>query len=264
LESVSDDLALSEAEQILQHILHCSRTDLYLRPNASLSKEKQEYLNAIVQRRILHEPLPYIFKKAYFHSLELYVDNAVLIPRPDTEIIVETVLKREKEDRCLFLDLGTGSGAISAVLTKERHRWRGIGSDISREALRVARRNCPGAVSLVNTDRVAAFKPLHFFDFIVSNPPYISGPEMEKLDASVKDFEPSLALYGGADGLDFYRFLAQHAPPYLKPQGRLYCEIGADQGGPLGGIFKSPPWRDVVILPDLAGRSRVCVCSLRA
>jgi release factor glutamine methyltransferase len=260
---VSGESAQSEAELILEHVFNCSRSDLYLSKKNTVTDDIQKKINTIVSRCKLHEPLPYIFNKTYFHSMEFYVDPSVLIPRPDTEILVETILENEKNKDCFFIDIGTGSGAIAAILLKKNRFWKSIGSDISINALRIAKRNCPRDVYFLNADMFAAFKPLHCFDFIVCNPPYITKSEMQDLDLSVKNFEPEIALLGGEDGLDFYRIIAKNAGHFLKPHGRLYCEIGFAQAKQVTEIFKSAGLKDIKILPDLAGRPRVVKCNIQ-
>jgi release factor glutamine methyltransferase len=257
--SVSGEFALSDAERILMQILQFSRSDLYLSSKESISKEKLDEINVIVERRKHHEPLPYIFNTAYFHSMEIFVDRSVLIPRPDTEILVETILKSEKQPDCFFLDMGIGSGAISAILAKENPHWKGIGADISQAALCIAKKNCPDTISLLNADALSAFKTARF-DFIVSNPPYVSAKEMKELDESVSRFEPAVALLGGEDGLKFYRILAENAKEHLKAGGRLYCEIGNTQKDAVTELLAAGCWKDIRVMNDLAGRPRVCVC----
>lgn len=252
---------MTEAELILQHVLNCSRSELYLERNNLLFSELQTRISIVLERRKLHEPLPHIFGKAYFHSREFIVDKNVLIPRPDTEILVETILENEKRSSCKFLEIGVGSGAISAILVQECPEWQCIGTDISFQAIVIAKQNCPINVHLVCADMFSSIKPLGLFDFIVSNPPYISDSEMSGLDTGVKDFEPVKALYGGKDGLDFYRVLAGKAENFLKPGGRLYCEIGYDQGVSAREIFDTQGWKDINVFKDLAGRSRVIRCN---
>ncbi len=261
LAEVSGESALAESELILQHVLNCSRSELYIHRKTIITSALQRKLEQILKRRELHEPLPYIFRKVYFHSREFIIDQKVLIPRPDTEILVETVLESEKNDRCRFLEIGVGSGAVSAILIQERPQWHCTGTDISIQALRIAQKNCPKNVTMVCADLFSSLKPRQLFDFIVSNPPYISESEMPGLDSSVKDFEPATALYGGKDGLDFYRAFASMAMGFLKPGGRLYCEIGYNQGDSVITVFSTPGWKNIKVLKDLAGRPRVAVCS---
>jgi release factor glutamine methyltransferase len=259
---LAGESALSEAEMILQHVLNCSRSELYLQNNYLIPKELQDTIDQILQRRKRNEPLPYIFEKAYFHSKEFFVNKDVLIPRPDTEIIVETVLDSEIKTICRFLEIGIGSGAVSSILLREHPEWKCVGTDISFSALHVAQKNCPGNACLACIDLFSSIKPNGLFDFIVSNPPYISESEMAGLDTGVKDFEPTVALAGGKDGLDFYRVFASQAKHLLNPDGRLYCEIGYSQGDSAVGIFSDLGWKNIKIINDLAGRPRVVKCNL--
>jgi release factor glutamine methyltransferase len=259
LSRVAGESALFEAELILQHVLHYSRSQLYLRRKDIIAKELSDIVNGILERRIRHEPLPYILGTAYFHSREFLVNKEVLIPRPDTEILVETILESEKEHISKFLEIGVGSGAISAILLQEHPDWQCIGTDISFSALRIAKKNCLNKIHLLCSDLFTAIKPVRLFDFIVSNPPYIGKYEIAELDAGVKDFEPMTALLGGKDGLDFYRAFALQAMHFLKPEGKLYCEIGYLQKDSVINIFSSQGWKDVKVVDDLAGRPRVVV-----
>jgi release factor glutamine methyltransferase len=254
--------SLFEAELILQHLLNFSRSQLYLRRNEPISKELQDAIGKIIVRRNRHEPLPYIIGSTYFHSREFLVNKYALIPRPDTEILVETVLETEKKHERSFLEIGVGSGIISSILLQERPAWRCIGTDISFSALRVARLNSLCKIPLLCADLFSSLKPHGQFDFIVSNPPYISKTEMMELDSSVKDFEPYVALYGGVDGLDFYRTFASQAKNFLKPKGRMYCEIGYLQGSSVQDIFSGTGWKNVKVIHDLGQRWRVVLCSL--
>ncbi len=261
LEQIAHEGALTEAEFILQNIFQCTRNSLYIsHHNILISRDQQELIDVILEKRKRHEPLPYILGKTFFHSKEFLVNRNVLIPRPETEVLVETVLEREKKNDCFFLDIGIGSGAVAASVILKNPRWRCIGIDVSSDALQVAKTNCPGNAFLVASDLFSSIKPGLFFDFIVSNPPYISESEMAGLDESVKNFEPKVALYGGIDGLDFYRKFALMASNYLKPGGALYCEIGFSQGDSVRIIFSTHGWKDITINNDLAGRPRVLRC----
>jgi release factor glutamine methyltransferase len=256
---ISGEYSLSEAERILQHVLNCSRSDLYLTKNRLVNDKNSEWIKEIIHRKKRNEPLPYILNKAYFHSLEFYVDRNTLIPRPDTEILIETILDNEKSGRVSFLDMGTGSGAIAAILVDKNPSWFAVASDISISALKVAKKNS-GGILLINADELTAFKPVQCFDFIVSNPPYISDEEMNDLDPDVKNFEPYSALYGGIDGLDFYRIIAKKSIDILKPQGRIYCETGFSQAQNVKSIFAESGFIDIKTIQDLGGRDRVIMC----
>jgi release factor glutamine methyltransferase len=261
LMDIAKESALYEAELILQHVMHCSRSQLYLMRNDLLLNKLRNDLKTILERRKHHEPLPYILGTAYFHSKEFIVNRNVLIPRPDTEVLVETILTSEKKRNCFFLEIGIGSGAISAILLQEHPDWQCIGTDISVSALHVAGRNCAGNIRRVCSDLFSSMKPKPYFDFIVSNPPYISESEMAKLDAGVKDFEPAIALDGGKDGLNFYRAFASQAKSYLKPEARLYCEIGYAQKDSVVKIFSARGWKGIKVSNDLAGRPRAVRCN---
>lgn len=258
---IANESALYEAELILQHVMHCSRSQLYLGRNGLLLNKLRNEIELILERRKHHEPLPYILGTAYFHTKEFIVNRNVLIPRPDTEVLVETVLTSEKKRNCFFLEIGIGSGAISAILLQEHPDWQCIGTDISVSALHVAGRNCAGNFHLTCSDLFSSMKPQTYFDFIVSNPPYISESEMARLDAGVKNFEPAIALDGGKDGLNFYRAFASQAGNYLKPGARLYCEIGYLQKESVLMIFSSRGWKGIKVFNDLAGRPRSVMCN---
>jgi len=259
LKKVSGDAATYEAEQILQHVLHCTRTGLYTSFNNMVSHEQHEQILAMVNRCMHNEPLSYVLGSVYFHSKEFIVTPDVLIPRPDTEVLVETVLNYERAQQCFFADIGIGSGAIAASIIMQRPQWTAVGVDSSIAALKIAHMNCSAQVNQCAADALSAFKPGTLFDFLVSNPPYISETEKQELDASVLDFEPHSALFDNADGLTFYRLFAQQAKTYLKPGGSIYCEIGYLQGRDVTSLFTQHGWADVTILPDLAGRDRVIV-----
>jgi release factor glutamine methyltransferase len=262
LQPIAGECSLNEAEIILEHAMHCSRSDLYVMAGRVISEDQRHEIDAVVKRRLTHEPLPYILGAVHFHSKEFIVSNAVLIPRPDTEVLVEKVLEMEPEGPCSFLDVGIGSGAIAESLASRRRLWNGIGLDISEMALKIARTNCSVQIGLVCGDLFSTLKKERHFDFIVSNPPYISETEMAELDQSVKGFEPICALYGGKDGLDFYRTLAEKSKDFLKKGGRIYCETGYAQGQTVRAVFSDNRWKNILQFPDLAGRPRVIVAYL--
>jgi release factor glutamine methyltransferase len=251
-------LAYSYAERILMHVLSCSRTSLYLQKNQTVTTRQYEAITAITSRCVAHEPLEYILGKAYFYDRFFFISPEVLIPRPDTEVLVEQVLAHEKETSRFFAEVGIGSGIISCILTEKNPGWCCVGIDRSGEALAVSAANrTTGQIFLLQSDALATIKTVHRFDFIVSNPPYIPSGEIGRLDVSVRDFEPRCALDGGSDGLEFYRSFAEYAPNVLKPGGRLYCEIGYDQMDAVAGLFAGDIWEKPLFYRDLAGHSRV-------
>lgn len=257
LAPVAGDGARHEAEQMLQQALGCSRSDLILAGSTLLMPALSSAIEGMTERRLVGEPLAYILGAAYFHSRSIAVTPDVLIPRPDTEVLIETIVAGETDGPERFCDLGTGSGCILSVLLGVRPTWRGIGIDISIDALTVAQENCPTFTSLMCADMFEALKAGQLLDFVVSNPPYVTWKELADLDPQVRDFEPHVALDGGPDGLRFYRTIAQRAPAVLKSGGRVYCEIGSEQGHSVPDVFTSHKWCNVNMIRDLAGRPRV-------
>ncbi|NLE00182.1 MAG: peptide chain release factor N(5)-glutamine methyltransferase [Fibrobacter sp.] len=256
------DFARPQAEEILLYILKCSRSELYSNKDRILTDNQTVILESILSQRLNGKPLQYILGSTFFYSREFRISQHVLIPRPDTEILVEQVLSNEQCSSCFFADIGTGSGIIACILTEERKGWHGVGIDISIKALEVARGNMIVPFSLVCADLLSAFKPLRQFDFLVSNPPYIAHNQINSLDPEVLDYEPALALFGGDDGLGFYRKLSNDAKGVLKPGGRIYCEIGYDQGSTSSEIFMNAGWSEVKITADYGRNPRVLEAKL--
>jgi release factor glutamine methyltransferase len=257
LRPAAGDCSRAEAERILEFLLGCSRSTLYFAAPQPLPSVTDKRIEAIVERRLTEEPLAYILGAAYFFNREFTVTPDVLIPRPDTETLVEEVLLHEPPLPLRFLDLGTGSGCIAAVLAAGRPSWKGVAADVSAPALRVARRNLAGSVPLLCGDGCAPLRTAGAFDLIVCNPPYIPRAQLAALPRSVRSFEPRAALDGGIDGHDFHRYLAAAAPPLLKEGGRIYCEIGYDQRDSALRIFEAGGWRGLTVKSDLGGRPRV-------
>jgi release factor glutamine methyltransferase len=258
-------LADNEAVLIIEQSLGITKERLYLDGSIRINNDDIDRINTIVERRQSGEPLQYIFGKAYFYNREFFVNNDVLIPRPDTEILVDTVINTEKKRPAAFIDIGTGSGILAAVLTAHCPDWTAVAIDISFNALQTASRNINSHnlsnIHLICSDMLNAIKPEKRFDFIVSNPPYISSPQMKTLDKSVVNYEPRIALSGGDDGLDYYRIISSRAKMYLKDTGRIYIEIGFDQGESVPDILNNDGWKDVSVIKDLAGRDRVAVAT---
>lgn len=249
--------AIAQSEEILEFFLKCSRTDLYIKSDKPIPPDIIPEIDTIVERRLNGEPLQYILGKAFFYSRDFIITPEVLIPRPDTEILVEQVFKFEKGRNKYFIDIGTGSGIIASILTDYNPDWKGIAVDISYKSLLVARQNIKNHVYLLCCNMLTPLKEQYRFDFIVSNPPYISADELETLDREVKDFEPHRALFGGTDGLDFYRLLAERAKNFLKPNGAIYCEIGYNQETDVVRLFSNNNWKEIRCIKDLGGNSRV-------
>ncbi len=258
------------AELLLARSLHLSREGLYMRLYDQLEEQDKEVLEKLMQRRISGEPLQYILEQQEFWSLDFRVDPRVLIPRPETELLVEQsllILSEISSKRIpSVLEIGTGSGAIAIALTKELKNIFLVATDISTEALVLAKENARAAgmrqrIHFVNGDLFSPFHPPKErapFDLIVSNPPYIIRRKIDTLAKEVKDHEPRVALDGGEDGLAFYRRIIPEADIYLREGGWLLLEVALGQGEDVsemiegGGSFLRPE-----TIPDLSGIGRV-------
>ncbi len=257
LEPVALDLAQREAECIIEHVCNIPRKKLYTQKELLIDKNSINIIDTLLNKRLTGMPLAYALGEGYFYSQQFYLSPEVLIPRPDTETIIEAILEQEPSQKQLFLDICTGSGNIATVLCRERPTWSAFACDISMASLKIAKKNCPFSVRLFCGDMITAIHHSTTFDFIVSNPPYLSKAEMTALDPSVSQWEPQQALFGGDDGLAYYRILAQSCQQILKKNGRLYCEIGYNQFESCRDLFVKAGWSDVCLYKDLGGRTRV-------
>lgn len=257
LAPVSGDLAQKEAELIFEEALDIPRSTLYTGFNTSVSSAQCEVIQSITSERLTGSPLAHILGYTFFYENKFAVSKDALIPRPDTESLVRDVLHNETSSFCQFIDIGTGTGNIAESLCVSRPRWQALAVDISELSLRLAKRNCCNRIYLLCCDKLSSIKGRGTFDFIVTNPPYVSIDEMNELDACVIDYEPKVALYGGEDGLDFYRYLATHSKGFLKKDGWIYCEIGYLQDKKCKAIFETAGWQRISISHDLASRPRV-------
>ena len=259
------------AELLLARSLNLSREGLYMRLHDQVEERDKEVLEKLMRRRISGEPLQYILEHQEFWSLDVRVDPRVLIPRPETELLVEqslSILRQFRVSKRIssVLEIGTGSGAIAIALAKELKDLFLVATDISLEALVLAAENARSAevlnqINFVNGD---LFDPLHSlkggapFDLILSNPPYITRDKIDTLAKEVKDHEPRVALDGGEDGLAFYRRIIPEAHFYLREGGWLLLEVALGQSGIVsgmideGGHFLKPE-----SIPDLSGIGRV-------
>lgn len=253
-----------EAELLLGHELKMSRMQLLLDSTRPLGKEELARYRELIARRRGGEPSAYILGKREFYGREFKVDSRVLIPRPDTETLIDIALKRTKA-RSLTgraLDIGTGSGIVAITFARERPTWQVTALDKSPDALELARQNALelGAIwgtRFLVSDLFSALAPSERFELIVSNPPYIPTAELSELAPDIRDFEPRMALDGGSDGLDFYRAIALAAPRYLTQGGVLGVEIGWNQGPAVAELFRSAGFLDVEITKDYGRRDRV-------
>jgi len=248
-----------DAELLLAHILQLDRVGLYLNFERPLNADELDVIRPLVKRRGQREPLQYLIGHTEFWSLPFAVTPAVLIPRADTEILVEEALNRA-EGAGTLLDVGTGSGAIAVSLASELPDWRMIGIDISVDALEVATRNADkngvaGQVQFLRGD--LAELPQQQYDLIVSNPPYIAEAEWDELMPEVRCFEPQQALLAADNGLECYRRLTAQAQSHLNPGGWLLVEIGWRQAAAVMQLFTDAGLQDVFVRDDYAGQPRV-------
>lgn len=249
-----------DAEVLLSHVLNKERIYLYVHFDEPLEASELAAYKAAIKRRVLHEPVAYITGKKEFMGLPFKVSNKVLIPRPDTEILVQSVLEHLPEDKVRIADIGTGSGAIVLSLLAYRNNIFADTVDISAEALAVAKEN---AEDFGVSDRVVflegdLFEPLkESYVAIVSNPPYIPKADMLMLAADVKDYEPEAALFGGEDGLDYYRRLASNVRSYLDNGGFIAVEVGIGEAGAVKDLFTAAGLVRPEIIRDYAGIERV-------
>jgi release factor glutamine methyltransferase len=253
-----------DAELLLAGVLGVRRLDLYLQHDRPLTPEELERFRACVRRRLRHEPLQYILGRAAFRQLELAVDPRVLIPRPETEVLVGAVLAwaAGRPAGGSVLDMGTGSGAIALSLAAEGRFERVVASDVSAGALAVARANASHAglqqrVEFRQGDLFAALRG-EAFDAVVSNPPYVAEHERQGLQPEVRDHEPADALFAGSDGLSVIGELVRQAPAHVLPGGLLALEIGLGQDARVLALVEATgAFCRARVLPDLTGRPRI-------
>jgi release factor glutamine methyltransferase len=255
---------------LLSHILAAPRIKLYTEYDRPLTESQLSQMRSLVQRASEEEPIAYLTGRAHFFHLEFDVTRDVLIPRPDTETLVENVLQTVRHQPGLesprIIDLCTGSGCIAAAIAHHLKSATVVASDISPAAVAMAKKNIErlGLADRVTIEQGDLFEPLmHMvdvqpFDLIVSNPPYIRTADLETLDRSVREYEPLQALDGGLDGLILHRRILDDAPARLVTGGRVFLEIAFDQGDLAREIgMAHPAFDDVRVLKDFGGRDRV-------
>ena len=244
------------------HVLKIDKNILY-RDDPLLTNLELERIKKLIERRETGEPIAYLTNNTGFWNLDLYVNRQVLVPRPETEVLVQNVLEGFNSERISVLDLGTGSGAVGLSLAKDRPDWLVTCSDISLDALKVASINMirnSTNVKLVNTDWLNSFKPNHF-DVIVSNPPYINSSDPRIFSDGLK-YEPLEALVSDSEGLGDIKKIIQQGSKILKDKGCLFLEHGYDQSDKVIDIFKSYGFSSIQSHKDLNGHDRVCVGKL--
>lgn len=259
-----------DARALLGQALRLSRAQLISQSDRLLEAREVAAVSALAARRLRREPVSRILGEKEFWSLSLQVTPDVLVPRPDTETVVEAALDFVtrgglREEALRILDIGTGTGALLLALLRELPKASGIGTDISEAALSVARGNAErnalaSRAQFLASDIAAGVAGP--FDLIVSNPPYIVHADIATLDPEVRDFDPSLALDGGTDGLDVYRAIAAQAPLLLAPGGLLIVELGAGQEAAVRALFTIAGLTAGAARPDLAGIPRALGATL--
>lgn len=266
LRESGNDNPVFEAHALFRHVLSVSATDLVLMHDKKIPKQQETKLLSYLERRLSGEPLQYILGTQEFMSLEFKVTPSVLIPRADTETLVEYVIDLKKNDGFSLLDIGTGTGCIPLSIAAFCPRAFVRGLDISKDAKKLAEENCK---KLMLTSR-ASFElcdilteiPNGKYDIITSNPPYIKTEVIDGLQTEVKDFEPHLALDGGEDGLKFYRRITSIAPKLLTNSGMLVFEIGYDQGKEVSTLMEEN-FKNISVIKDLCGNDRVVIGTLK-
>jgi len=257
LKAAGIEEAALDAWYLLEYATGCTRSQYLLKPEEILSKEQEGKYQVVLGRRAKRIPLQHITGVQEFMGLTFQVNEQVLIPRQDTEILVEEVLRYLKPGMC-FLDLCTGSGCILLSLLHHCPGTKGLGADISNAALQVAGKNQERLglkAKLIQSDLFDGIEGS--FDVIVSNPPYIKREEIGHLMEEVRLHDPILALDGHEDGLYFYRRIIKESPAFLKKGGRILFEIGYDQGEQVSGLLEEQGFCEIEIIKDLAGLNRV-------
>jgi len=255
------------AQWLMTHLAGCSRSELALKLSHRLSAKQQALWDKLVAKRIQRIPLQHIIGTVNFCGLELAVDNSVLVPRPETELLAEAAWSiAAAMDQSVVLDIGTGSGCLAISIALNAKNTIVHALDICPNALKVARSNARshGVSSRITFHQADMRRPLpmrELFDLIVSNPPYIPSGDIETLEVEVCEHDPRLALDGGKDGLDYYRSLTTSCLPCLQRGGRFLLEVGDGQAANVAALIGDQGGRVIEILPDLNKVERIVVAS---
>tara|TARA_B100000700_G_scaffold314071_1_gene400108 strand:- start:2093 stop:2920 length:828 start_codon:yes stop_codon:yes gene_type:complete len=249
-----------DSEVILSNVLNITREKLLIE-EFNISDREIDKFKSLIARRSRSEPIAYIFKKKEFRSVDLFVDNKSLIPRPETELLIDPLNKIFRNKSLFFLDAGLGTGCIAFSILNEISQSRGIGIDVSAQALRNARINLKKFKNRVKIFRksIEEIKNMRF-DLIVSNPPYIAKREINRLSSDIKKFEPRIALDGGNDGLDVIKKVIYKSKNILKSNGILALEIGTGQYLTVKKILKANSFKTKVLIKDFGNNVR-CIFS---
>ena len=250
------------AELLLAHTLSCKRLDLYLSYDRPLNEDEVNIYREFIRRRSKYEPLQYIIGKVEFFGLEFIVNPSVLIPRQETEILVETIINSfKKEDNLKILDIGVGSGNISVSVAKHLHNSKITATDISEQALTTAKNNAEmnsvsEKINFINHN-ILKDDLNEEFDIIVSNPPYISEKEFPELKDELKVYEPKSALTDFSDGLNYFKVISSKAKSLLKNNGKIFFEVGQGQSEDVEKILRENNFKEILIVKDYLKIDRV-------
>ena len=246
---------------VYRSLKNLSFTDFVFALQQEMAEEERQFVEEIYQQLAAHKPAQYIIGQADFYGMKLKVDERVLIPRPETEELVELILTENPEEQIRVLDIGTGSGAIALALAKNRPDWSVTAVDISQDALDLATENAKIQNLQIFLKKSDCFTEIsEKYDIIVSNPPYISREDELEIGLNVLHSEPHLALFADEDGLAIYRRIAEDAKEYLKDGGKIYLEIGYKQGQSVSDLFREHlPEKRVRTLKDQFGQDRMVV-----
>ena len=246
---------------VYRSLKNLSFTDFVFALQQEVTEEEEVFVKGIFQQLAAHKPAQYIIGQADFYGMQLKVDERVLIPRPETEELVELILAENPEANLSVLDIGTGSGAIALALAKNRQDWSVTAADISQDALDLANENAKNQNLQIFLKKSDCFTEIsEKYDIIISNPPYISREDESEVGLNVFHSEPHLALFTDEDGLAIYRRIAEDAKDYLKDGGKIYLEIGYKQGQSVPELFrKHLPEKRVRTLKDQFGQDRMVV-----
>jgi release factor glutamine methyltransferase len=263
LESADVGSPRLNAETLLMFVLGVNRAYLYAHPERELNFEEQPRYDEVIAQRSTGMPSQYITGHQEFWGLDFVVSSAVLIPRPETEHLVEIALELARGvAHSMIVDVGTGSGCIGLALAHELKNAEVYAVDLSADALEIARANAArlqldSRVKFLQSNVLEALAGVHDFDFVVSNPPYVGKNETDKVQRSVFEFEPRIAVFSGESGLDVIRPLIEQAYSALKPGGWLAMEIGYSMRDMVLELLSPTMWNDVRVVPDLQGIPRV-------
>ena len=255
-----------DAEILLSSIAGKDRLELISKENLKVSNEQARYFHHLIERRKKREPIAYILKKKEFFSLPFFINSNSLIPRPETELLVEKILSIYKNKKPFILDVGTGSGCIILSLLDKMPNARGVGLEISKDTIKIAKINAKKVLKnhifkvKFEHSSIQNFYSKKHFDVIISNPPYIPTYEIKNLSDDVKNFEPKLALDGGKDGLDVIKKVIYKSKYILKSKGILALEIGNGQYFKVSQILKSNFFRTKYLIKDFKNNIR-CILS---